>query len=59
MDRKRNMTRKYSCIVVLALIAAMTAGCSLQDALADGFFAGINSTVSALVVDTVAAFGGG
>ena len=59
MDWKRNMTRKYSYIVVSALIAAMTAGCSLQDALADGFLGGIRSTVSALVVDAVAAFSGG
>lgn len=51
MDRKRNVTPKYAYILVLALIAAMTAGCGLRDAVTDGFFSAISGIVSTVMLD--------
>ena len=53
MDRKRNVTPKYPYILVLGLIAAMTAGCGLRDTVVDGFFGGVGDTISTVVSDTL------
>ena len=58
LQRRFSDLRRWFLMGVLPLLS-LSAGCSLQDALVDGFFAGISNTVSALVVDAVAAFGGG
>lgn len=51
MDRKRNVTPKYSYMLVLALIAAMTVGCSVRNAVTDGFFSAISEIVSTVVLN--------
>lgn len=48
---KRIVTPKWAYLVALILMTGMTAGCSLQQAVTDGFFGGISSVVSTVVVE--------
>ena len=50
---KRNVTPKCAYILALMLIAGMTGGCGLREAVTNGFFGGISNIVSTAVAELV------
>ena len=53
---KWNITRKCAYITGLMLIAGMTGGCGLREAVTGGFFGGISDTISAIIAETASTF---
>ena len=53
LNRKRNVTLKCAYVVALIVIPGMVAGCTLREAVIDGFLGGISSVVSTIVEERV------
>ncbi len=53
MYQKRNVTLTCAYVVGLIVIVGMAAGCSLREAVTDGFFGGIRGAISTIVEDSV------
>ncbi len=53
MDKKRVWGFRIYCFVGLLAILSVNIGCSLEEALVDGFFGGISDTIAALISGAV------
>ena len=55
MDKRRGSGFGMCLLVGLLFLVSANAGCSLQEALVDGFFGGISDSVAALVSESALA----
>ena len=55
MNNRRNIARLASVAVVIVALCPLLAGCTLQDALLDGVYGGISTTISTWLSDLLLA----
>ena len=56
MMKRSNQRRLIVAVLMLLPLTMASAGCSVTDAVIDGFFGGISDTVAAVIADTASTF---